>query len=470
MNLDPTGIVQACCDNRWFVLGDTATMTLKQIWRGERAEELRTSLVNGDLSKGCEMCSSAISQGERETALYHSFDSIQEHFSGLWPTQMELSLSNTCNLECTMCNGELSSAIRSRREGRPALPKVYGEDFFSQLDEFLPQLQVVKFLGGEPFLSRESLRVMDRLIELRLRPDCYVTTNGTQWNERIRNYASQLPMSIVVSLDAHTKKTYDSIRIGSNFELVHENIFRYESAVLKSGGTVSLTYCLMSDNWHELGDFLLWADTRQLDVTVNKLVHPAGMSLYHLAAEELAVVVATLLEEDMTLRTALTRNLQAWTHQLSELVQTQERRQIVTGSRVVISRAAQSLPPSGPEDSAPADTTIAIVTTSPSGLIDGIWPDASNVAGVDLRQILLQPIIQLRERLIGSFGNVVSTSLAWGIDGEEHRTVTLQRDSIRSVFTIIATPLTGGRQQWSLSLEKETAVSKTDDNTGRTAT
>ena len=37
-----------------------------------------------------------------------------EHPIGEWPTMLELELSNLCNLECVMCNGELSSKIRPR--------------------------------------------------------------------------------------------------------------------------------------------------------------------------------------------------------------------------------------------------------------------------------------------------------------------------------------------------------------------
>lgn len=54
-----------------------------------------------------------------------------------WPRQMEFSVSNTCNLQCVMCNGEWSSSIRSQREGLPPLPKVYDDAFFDGLRDFL---------------------------------------------------------------------------------------------------------------------------------------------------------------------------------------------------------------------------------------------------------------------------------------------------------------------------------------------
>ena len=50
-----------------------------------------------------------------------------ESMTPQWPERLELALSNACNLQCVMCNGELSSSIRIHREHRTALPTVAGE-------------------------------------------------------------------------------------------------------------------------------------------------------------------------------------------------------------------------------------------------------------------------------------------------------------------------------------------------------
>jgi MoaA/NifB/PqqE/SkfB family radical SAM enzyme len=49
--------------------------------------------------------------------------------SGRYPSMLELELNNTCNLECVMCIGELSSSIRKNREKLPAIRSPYDEAF-----------------------------------------------------------------------------------------------------------------------------------------------------------------------------------------------------------------------------------------------------------------------------------------------------------------------------------------------------
>ena len=65
---------------------------------------------------------------------------------------MEFSISNVCNLECVMCNGNFSSAIRAHRDQLPPAKSVYSNAFDPVLRSILPHLFRAKFLGGEPFL------------------------------------------------------------------------------------------------------------------------------------------------------------------------------------------------------------------------------------------------------------------------------------------------------------------------------
>ena len=196
-----------------------------------------------------------------------------------------------------MCNGDLSSSIRIHREHRPPLPKVYDEAFFSDLDAFLPHLKRITFLGGEPLLGAEPLRVMERLIELDLSPRCHITTNGTQWNRRIQRIISSLPVHVAISVDGATAATVESIRQGVGFTDLVGNVERYVELCRRTENTTSLAFCLMPQNWHEFGDLLLWADQLDVDVFVNNVTNPAGMSLFHLPDDALRQV------EDLELRT-----------------------------------------------------------------------------------------------------------------------------------------------------------------------
>ena len=320
MYLDQRGWVRACCMNTTNTLGNIADASLVDIWNGERTRALRRAMEDQDLSQGCGFCRWQVEEGRRHLAFIRWFDDFNVTESDpRWPLQLEISISNTCNLQCVMCNGEWSSSIRSQREGLAPLPKVYDDRFFDDLRQFLPHLERVKFLGGEPFLATETLRVMELMVELGVRPECHVTTNGTQWSPRVERILEMLPIDIAVSLDAATAETYESIRVGSSWDTVQRNLDRFQEWARRHHRSVTLTYCLMTTNWHEFADFCLAADERGLGCTVNTVTQPDPLSLYHLPADELAEVVGQLEAMDDQQARRMTLSFSTWTGELERL-------------------------------------------------------------------------------------------------------------------------------------------------------
>lgn len=319
--LDQRGDVRACCQNAGFPLGNITRNSLREIWDGEKARRLRLAVDGGDLSLGCNFCRWQTEEGSDDAVFARTFDHLAHGGNDpQWPQQLELSLSNACNLQCVMCNGEWSSSIRTHREKLPPLPVVYDDRFFDDLSDFLPHLKVVKFLGGEPFLGSESLRVMEMLAELGTDIPVHITTNGTQWSRRIERILDRLRVYAVVSLDGVTEQTYESIRVGSSLKTVVANIDRFIDYSRAKGTSFSLSHCLMPANWHEFTDFLLFAEERGCAVWVNTVTEPYSMSLYHLRPSELREVVSGLESSDAGMAASLTgRRLQVWKEQLARL-------------------------------------------------------------------------------------------------------------------------------------------------------
>ena len=321
MYLDQHGDVRACCQNAHHPLGNVTTASLLDIWRGAATADLRRALERADYSLGCEFCEWPVSEGRPEAAFARWYDDFPIPSADPdWPVQLELSISNTCNLQCVMCNGDWSSSIRSQREGRAPLPKVYDDGFFDELRAFVPHLRRVKFLGGEPFLAAETLRVMDLLVELGDDVRCHATTNGTQWSPRVERILDALPVDVAVSMDAATAETYERIRVGSSWELLQHNLDRFQERADANGTSVSVTYCLMVDNWHEFGDFCRIADERGLNCDVNTVTHPPHFSLYRLPADELQHVVDEMTRWARTEGGSLRASRATWDLELDRLV------------------------------------------------------------------------------------------------------------------------------------------------------
>ncbi|MGN6692798.1 MAG: radical SAM protein, partial [Aquihabitans sp.] len=168
-----TGKVGPCwiqMDEQW-----SRERSIRDIWNGPTFTGLRTSLAANELTGACGRCLGDIEAGVAPlAAVYDHDDEVIE-----WPTSLELELSNLCNFECVMCNGNLSSKIRRNREHLPPLVVPYDDSFVDQVTELIPTLQRVRFSGGEPLLHPILYKICDRIIELRpdLRID--VSTNGS---------------------------------------------------------------------------------------------------------------------------------------------------------------------------------------------------------------------------------------------------------------------------------------------------
>lgn len=320
MYFDQFGDVRACCQNTAHLLGNVARMSIDEIWMGAQTQALRDSLAHSDLRSGCEFCEWQLRDGNIHNTFMRRFDAFAvADPRPAFPVQMEFSISNTCNLECEMCNGDWSHLIRAKREQRAPLPKIYGERFFEELAPYLPRLKQANFLGGEPFLATETMRILEMLVETGEPVSCWVTTNGTRYNARVERILESLPVSLVVSLDGATKETYESIRKNADHGEVMENVRRFRDYTRRRGTSFFIAHCLLVPNWREFDQLLLFAEENDADVVVNTVTRPNHLSLYMLPRAELMEVVAALEAKRDAVAARLTRNRRVWLEEIERL-------------------------------------------------------------------------------------------------------------------------------------------------------
>jgi molybdenum cofactor biosynthesis enzyme MoaA len=313
MYFDQFGRARACCQAAGNAFGDVATSSIREIWESSQAEAVRDALEHGSFERGCDFC--AWQGGNGSAAFARGFDHLRpDEHRPTWPKQLELALTNACNLQCVMCNGSWSSSIRLHREGRPPMAPAYGEAFFEELAEFLPHLESVRFFGGEPFLGAEPLRVMEMLAELDDPPRVTLTTNGTICTDRVKRIVRTLRPHVVVSIDGATTETYDRIRQGAHLPHVLDNLDWFRAEL--GDGSVTIASCLMTSNWQEFAEVLQLAEGRGLDIGINVVRFPADHSLYHLKAGRLRAVVEQL---EATEPGVTGSRLAAWEERVSAL-------------------------------------------------------------------------------------------------------------------------------------------------------
>lgn len=322
---DPSGDVRACCQNVQAPLGNITEGRLTDFWWGSPARRIRAAIWRHDYSEGCGFCGWQVREAGSASAFARTYDhlTLDGDLWG-WPARMEFALSNACNLQCTMCNGDLSSSIRTHREHRPPLPKAYGDSFFEDLRTFVPHLREVAFLGGEPLLAQESLRVMELLGEEAYRGAISLTTNGTVWTPRVERIAATLPLDFVISIDGFSSSLYESIRIGADRDQVFANLEHFESSARRHGTSVSIAFCLMTCNWHEFAELAVFAESRGFGLNVNTVIFPLEASLYSLGADDLQRIVAALERQAETTAAGLVALKPVFDEQLGILRQRAE--------------------------------------------------------------------------------------------------------------------------------------------------
>ena len=156
--------------------------------------EARTKMLKGEWpGKGCEHCKSTEDAGgisdrlssldmNGVTAPKELTDDLQA--VNVTPTQLEIYFSNTCNLKCVYCNSKFSSTIdnENRIHGQFDYGTVHGSNvylpgkievnpnieedtdkLFVWLEENIHELNKLMILGGEPFLQKETERMVSLL-------------------------------------------------------------------------------------------------------------------------------------------------------------------------------------------------------------------------------------------------------------------------------------------------------------------
>ncbi len=270
--------------------------TIHEIWFGDRYNRLREHLRRGDFGYKCNVCEDNLRHGNFVTVLARAYDNTYR--AGRYPVMMELELDNTCNLECIMCNGVLSSSIRVNREKKPRIRSPYDQTFVTQLEEFIPHLHEARFNGGEPFLSNVNFQVWERMIEMNPRIRIVVATNGTVLNERVRNLLARGSFHINLSIDSIDRTTYEAIRRNASFEETMDHIRFFDRYCKERGTAFVVLLNPMRMNWQEIPDFVRFFNRMNVAIWFNTIYRPYHLSLWNLDPEELGKIHGELSRHD----------------------------------------------------------------------------------------------------------------------------------------------------------------------------
>lgn len=260
-----------------YLGGDTfPEKTLHEIWFGARYDSIREQIKHKDLGSQCATCKFNIEHGNYVSVLANAYDVVPV---SKYPTMMEFELGNTCNLECVMCKGELSSSIRKNREKLPPVKSPYNDAYVEQLKEFIPHLKEARFNGGEPFLININFHIWEEMLALNPAIKITIATNGSVLNYKVKDVLERGKFFINLSLDGFSKESYEEIRVNGKFERVMENLLYFHDYCKRKGTILCIMTNPMRQNWWEMPQFVDYCNELNIPLWFNTVEYPVEYSL-----------------------------------------------------------------------------------------------------------------------------------------------------------------------------------------------
>lgn len=287
-----SGNIYSCCYNRFHSLGKYPDASISDAWFGMKADELRSMINENDLSSGCHACFSKIIGGNYNSAGARIYDGYRSRKKG--PSLMEFEITNKCNLECAMCNGENSSLIRKNREKGEPYPLVYDEKFVEQLTEFVPYLKEARFVGGEPFIESIYFSIWEMIASKNRGTLISILTNGTILNDKIIEFYKNNKVTISFSIDSVNRKTYEAIRVNADFEKVMDNFRTVLELSKEYRRGINVNICPLRINMKEMPEIINFFTALDVKVVIHTVVYPPALAINTLTKSELEDYLAFL--------------------------------------------------------------------------------------------------------------------------------------------------------------------------------
>ncbi len=268
--------------------------SIKQAWFNGQFEVLRSRMKLYDLDYACSFCKPLFLSGNFGSLLpckYEPYGIGQQRY----PKIMEFELSNRCNLECIMCDGNLSSSIRRNRDRLPAEPEHYNSAFVEELKEFIPHLLMAEFTGGDPFLIPIYYDIWEQINTLNPHCQILITTNANTMSSRIeemlRTYNN---LHFNISFDSTKREHYEQIRVHADYDTVIKNIGIFVRYCHEHNTTCNLLVCPLTLNSRDLYELVEFANTLTIGIYFHTVVKPPELSLRTQSKEYLTDLIEYL--------------------------------------------------------------------------------------------------------------------------------------------------------------------------------
>lgn len=175
-----------------------------------------------------------------------------------FPVNMIIETTSFCNLKCSMCAQPSMLRPKGNMEFR-TFKKIADE-----VAEIRPETILWLDLFGEPLINVDNLISMIRYAKAIGLKDVRLSTNGLLLTKRVSELLVVSGLDyIAISVDAHSSRTYEKIRVGGDFRTLMHNIIQilHDRNRVESPLKIVTQFIVMEENEAEVDSFKkYWLD------------------------------------------------------------------------------------------------------------------------------------------------------------------------------------------------------------------
>ena len=253
MSIETDGWTRPCC----LETSDLAKIIsiddgIKNAFNHHRLLDLRNNLIDGYSEKTRNYC------GRCEQLEVNNQPSMRMSTQFISNTRelklLQFKMSNKCQLACAHCGPDRSSTWAKVLKITPHVKVAFEitDKFVEELIELLPNITVLKFSGGEPFLDPDHWKLLDKLKHVdRSHCEIQYITNGLV-KPRIDLWEGWREIKCSVSVDGF-EDTYEWFRRGASWTELLNNII-----VLTQHTNLSINYSITPftfQNYHTAKEY-----------------------------------------------------------------------------------------------------------------------------------------------------------------------------------------------------------------------
>lgn len=182
----------------------------------------------------------------------------------LFPKYFELETVHACNARCIMCTLEKWPKSRNTLMSTELFSR-----FASEVSSYSNWIETICLnRDGEPTLDKKIAEKVKILKEVGIKRLTLTTNAQLLSPELIESLIQSGLDDIMVSIDGTTKKSFEQIRVGLNFETVKNNTMKLIQIrnEMRSKMTIRIRMVILKENEHEVEEFLrFWGERKGVE-------------------------------------------------------------------------------------------------------------------------------------------------------------------------------------------------------------